>query len=301
MPKLGGMAQLSRPFQIALVGVCLLAGVSFFLLHGRSTSTSGSGSTPAVTASTPTAAKPTTATASGSASVVAKAKAAAKSGHIYHGSVPGLEGLTRDIARAHGAVAAIGASPSSTTSSAASHTSASAPASTSSSGAANKTTSSATAQHSSTSAAAATPVKQQPIKAQSGAGRTPARQVLVERALGEGKIAVILFWNPKGADDAIVDDELRLLEAVHHLIRPLAHTPQLRRALAASGLELEKRFAAFASPASQVASYGSITRGIQVYVTPTLLIVNKRGQATVLTGPQDAFSIEQAIDEARNS
>ncbi len=301
MPKLGGMAQLSRPFQIALVGVCLLAGVSFFLLHGRSTSTSGSGSTPAVTASTPTAAKPTTATASGSASVVAKAKAAAKSGHIYHGSVPGLEGLTRDIARAHGAVAAIGASPSSTTSSAASHTSASAPASTSSSGAANKTTSSATAQHSSTSAAAATPVKQQPIKAQSGAGRTPARQVLVERALGEGKIAVILFWNPKGADDAIVDDELRLLEAVHHLIRPLAHTPQLRRALAASGLELEKRFAAFASPASQVASYGSITRGIQVYVTPTLLIVNKRGQATVLTGLQDAFSIEQAIDEARNS
>jgi hypothetical protein len=303
MPKLGEMAQLSRPFQIALVGVCLLAGVSFFVLYGRSGSTSGSGSTPAATASTPATAKPARAAASAnSASVVAKAKAAAKSGHIYHGPVPGLEGLTRDIARAHGAVKAIGASPSSAGSSSAAQASAAAPATTSSSTSAKQSTSSATAQHSaSTSAPSATTLKQQPIKAQSGTGRTPARQVLVERALNEGKIAVILFWNPKGADDAIVDYELRLLEAVHHLIRPLAHTPQLRRQLAASGLELEKRFAAFASPSSQVASYGSITRGVQVYQTPTLLIVNKRGQTTVLTGLQDALSIEQAIDEARDS
>jgi hypothetical protein len=297
MPKLGGMAQLSRPFQIALAGVLVLAGVSFFVLYGRSSSTSGSGSTPVATASTPAAAKPTSVS---SASTVAKAKAAAKSGHIYHGPVPGLEGLTRDIARAHGAVKAIGASPSSASSS--SSSSASAPATTSSSASTKQSTSSATAHHSaSTSVPAATTVKHQPIKAQSGAGRTPARQVLVERALNEGKIAVILFWNPKGADDAIVDYELRLLEAVHHLIRPLAHTPQLRRQLAASGLELEKRFAAFTSPASQVATYGSITRGVQVYQTPTLLIVNKRGQTTVLTGLQDALSIEQAIDEARDS
>jgi hypothetical protein len=302
MPKLGGMAQLSRPFQIALVGVCLLAGVSFFVLYGRSSSTGGSGSTPAATASTPAAVKPATATASGSASVVAKAKAAAKSGHIYHGPVPGLEGLTRDIARAHGAVKAIGASPSSSASPSATHAGASAPATTSSSASTKQSTSSVTKhQSASTSVPAATTVKQQPIKAQTGAGRTPARQVLVERALNEGKIAVILFWNPKGADDAIVDYELRLLEAVHHLIRPLAHTPQLRRQLAASGLELEKRFAAFTSPASQVATYGSITRGVQVYQTPTLLIVNKRGQTTVLTGLQDALSIEQAIDEARDS
>jgi hypothetical protein len=299
MPKLVGMAQLSRPYQIALAGVCLLAGVSFFVLYGRSSSTSGSGSTPAATASTPAATKSASATESaGSASTVAKAKVAAKSGHIYHGPVPGLEGLTRDIARAHGAVKAVGASPSSSASSAA----ASAPAAASGAASAKPSTSSTTSQHAAaTSAPAVTTVKQRPIKAQSGAGRTPARQVLVERALNEGKIAVILFWNPKGADDAIVDYELRLLEAVHHLIKPLAHSPQLRRQLAGSGLELEKRFAAFASPASQVATYGSITRGVQVYQTPTLLIVNKRGQTTVLTGLQDALSIEQAIDEARDS
>ncbi len=299
MPKLGGMSQLSRPFQIALVGICLLAGVSFFLLHGRSTSTGGSGSTPAVTTSTPAATAATSATGStsGNGAVVARAKAAAKSGHIYHGPVPGLEGLTRDIARAHGAVKAIGASPSSGAATA-THAGATA---TSTSAQATSSAPSHTTSTPSSSSTAATSVTQQPIKARSGAGRTPARQALVERALNEGKVAVILFWNPKGTDDAIVDYELRLLEAVHHLIKPLARTPQVRRSLAASGLELGKRFAAFVSTASQVSSYGSITRGVQVYSTPTLFIVNKHGQAIVLTGLQDALSIEQAIDEVRDS
>ena len=53
--------------------------------------------------------------------------------------------------------------------------------------------------------------------------------------------------------------------------------------------------------ASQVASFGSITRGVQVYATPTMLVINKHGQTIVLTGVQDAFSIEQAIDEARST
>jgi hypothetical protein len=221
--------------------------------------------------------------------VTAKAKAEAKTGHIYHGPVPGLEGLTRDIARAHGAVAATGEAPSTSSAPASSHSSSSA---------------AATTHHpaKTTAPAASTPtVKTRPIKAKSGVGGTPARQVLVEDALHEGKIAVILFWNPKGVDDTIVNYELRLLEAVHHLIKAQPRTAQLRKALKASGLELEKRFAAFVSTAGQVASYGSITRGVQVYGTPTVLIVNKSGKTAVLTGVQDAFSIEQAIDEARNS
>jgi cytoskeletal protein RodZ len=263
MPKLGEMDQLSRPFQIALVVVCLFAGVWFFALRGHSTSTTSSSSAPAATASAPAASKPASsaaASSSSTASVTARAKAEAKTGHIYHGPVPGLEGLTRDIARAHGAVAAIGATPSTP---AATHSSSSA---------------TATAHHpakTSAPAASNSTVKSQPIKAKSGAGSTPSRQVLVEDALHEGKIAVILFWNPKGTDDTVVNDQMKLLKA--------------------------KRFAAFVSTASQVASYGSITRGVQVYGTPSVLIVNTRGQTTVLTGVQDAFSIEQAIDEARNS
>lgn len=317
MPKLEEMAQLSRPFQIALVAVCLLAGVWLFALRGHSSSPSSSSSAPVVTVSAPAASKPATAGAahSGSASTAAsEAKAAAKPTHIYHGSAPGVEGLTRAIAKAHGAVATSQQNAKQLEAKSAQASGESAPsASSSSSASVSQPATPAThsgpvvtepAEHASATSST-TPthstVKPQPIKAQTGAGRTPARQALVERALDEGKVAVILFWNPKGADDVAVNDELRLLEAVHHLIRPLARTPQLRRALKASGLELEKRFAAFTSSASQVASYGSITRGVQVYGTPTILIVNKRGETTVLTGVQDAFSIEQAIDEARNS
>ena len=49
----------------------------------------------------------------------------------------------------------------------------------------------------------------------------------------------------------------------------------------------------------QVAAFGSVTRGVQVYGTPTILIVNKHGQTTTLTGLQDTYSIQQAIAEAR--
>ncbi len=38
-----------------------------------------------------------------------------------------------------------------------------------------------------------------------------------------------------------------------------------------------------------------------MYATPTLFVINKKGQAIVLTGVQDAFSIEQSIGEAAHS
>jgi hypothetical protein len=53
--------------------------------------------------------------------------------------------------------------------------------------------------------------------------------------------------------------------------------------------------------AGQVASFGSITRGVQVYGTPTLLFVNKKGRALTLTGLQDSFAIGQAVREARHA
>jgi len=308
MPKLDEMAQLSRPFQIVLVAVCLLAGVWLFALQGGSSSTSGSATSPAAPASSPT-------TQSGSSSAgAAEAKAAAPT-PIYHGSAPGVEGLTRAIAKAHGVVAtsqqnakqleeksaqASGTSASASGSSGASTSSQPATPVTHASSSATRTAQ-APAPTASAPAAARASTKQQSIKAPTGTGRTAARQVLVERALKEGKVAVILFWNPKGFDDDVVRQELLLLEAIHHLIHPLARVPQVRRALERSGLELEKKFAAFQATASQVASFGSITRGVQVYGTPTLLVINKRGQTITLTGVQDAFSIEQAIDEARNS
>jgi hypothetical protein len=285
MPKLGEMAQLSRPFQIALVGVCLLAGVWFFALQGRSTSTGGSGSAPAVTTSTPSVTKATSTGASqtaATAAVVARAKAEAKTGHIYHGSVPGLEGLTRDIARAHGAVAAIGASPSGPASKGERAGSSAATATTATPTHAKTPASAATTTP--TKAVTATPTKTATVTPTSTAHKTASASVsaslsgqhAVEADLAKGDVVVLLFWNPSGTDDVSVHRAVQAVKSVKHV-------------------------AVQEASASQVASFGSITRGVQVYTTPTLLVVNKQGHAIVLTGVQDAFSIEQAINEARST
>jgi hypothetical protein len=308
MPTLGGMAQISRPFQIALVAVCLLAGVWFFALQGHSTSTNSSTPAPTPTTVAHSVSPSTTAAAKAAGSVGASSeKGAAPSTHIYHGPVPGLEGLTRDVSRAHKAVAQVHETPTTSAKT-------TAPAPKTTAAAINTSTPAAkvaapSAKTSAPSAKASAPtsivtgpkiVKQQPIKSQAGAGRTPAQQVLVERALKEGKVAVILFWNPNSAEDKAVSFELKLLEAIHHLIRPIAGEPRVRKLLEHSGLELQKRFAAFQATASQVTDYGTITRDIPIAQTPTVLIIDKQGKTIVLTGLQDAFSIEQAIDEARH-
>jgi hypothetical protein len=281
------MAQLSRPYQIALGVLVLFAAVWFIALRGSSTNTSGSGSSPA--ASAPAAATPTN---SGS-TAAAEAKAAAAPTPIYHGAAPGVEGLTRAINKAHGAVATSqqNARQLEEKSAQASST--------------QPTTSiTPTAKHpAATSTKANTHVagESKAVEAQTGPQRTPARQALVERTLKEGKIAVILFWNPKGADDVATRDELLLLEAVHHIIRPVAGLPRVRSLLAHSGLELQKTFAVFVARENQVTSFGSITRAIQVYQTPTILIINKHGLTRTLSGLTDAYSLEQAIDEARHA
>jgi hypothetical protein len=51
----------------------------------------------------------------------------------------------------------------------------------------------------------------------------------------------------------------------------------------------------------EAAAFGTITRGIQVYGTPTVLVVGSKGQTTTLTGLQDAYAIEQAIQDARHA
>ena len=70
------------------------ARTAFMLLHRLSTE-------PTASSSPPSAASPAAnATARSSAGSPGGAAAAAGSGHVYHGPVPGLEGLTRDVKRA---------------------------------------------------------------------------------------------------------------------------------------------------------------------------------------------------------
>jgi hypothetical protein len=297
------MAQISRPFQIALLAMVVLAGVWFFALQGHSSGggASSSASTPAP-APTP------------SASTAAK-KAAGAPTPVYHGAAPGVEGLSRAIANAHKAVATSEqnakqlASKSSQASSPAptGGVTAASPASTQTSPAtapAVPTTSHPTTASTPATTKTLTVTKTvAPTKAKSpvtAPNRVPAKQALVELELKQGAVVAILFWNPHSAVDVAVRRELQLLLAVHHGLRKDSTNPVVGRLLKAIGLELNSKIAVNEAAASQVASFGSITRAVQVYQTPTILIVNKKGQTTTLTGLNDAFSIEQAIDEARH-
>ncbi len=289
------MTQISRPFQIALLAMVVLAGVWFFALHGHSSSGS-SASTASAPAPTP------------SSSAATKSSAASPT-PVYHGAAPGVEGLSRAIANAHKAVATARlnekqlAEKSSQASSPATTggVAASSPASTQTSSATAPTTS--TTSHPTAASTPAATKKAAPTKVNSpvtAPNRVPAKQALVEVELKQGAVVAILFWNPRSAVDVTVHRELQLLQAVHHGLRKYSNNPVVRRLLKAVGLELDSKIAVNEAPASQVASFGSITRAVEVYQTPTILILNKKGQTTALTGLNDAFSIQQAIEEARH-
>jgi hypothetical protein len=105
----------------------------------------------------------------------------------------------------------------------------------------------------------------------------PSGQKAVEVTVSKGKVAVLLFWNPSGADDVAVHGQISSLRG--------AHLPVV----------------VYEGNAKTVTSFGAITRQVPVYGTPTILIIGTKGRTTSLTGLQDAFAIEQAIREARST
>jgi hypothetical protein len=294
MPMESAMAQLSRPFQIALLAVALLAAVWFIALRGNST-TSSSSSIPAP-----------------APSASSQAGKAAAPTPVYHGPAPGVEGLTRAIAKAHAAVATSQqnakqleekAARASSTSTGAASASSATPQTASPGSIAHPTSTTKGASTSSASSRAAThtPAHTGAGAPSTGLNRVPARQALVEQELKQGAVVAVLFWNPKGADDVAVRRELQLLQLVHRSLGSIRNVPAVRRLLKSEGLELDSKIAVQEASASQVTAFGSITRGVRVYQTPTILIINRHGQTTTLTGLTDAVAIEQAIDEARHS
>jgi hypothetical protein len=112
--------------------------------------------------------------------------------------------------------------------------------------------------------------------ASTSATTTLSGQHAVEADLAKGDVVVLLFWSPRGADDVAVHNAVRAVKRANHV------------AVQEAG-------------ANQVASFGSVTRGVQVYATPTVLVIAKSRKAIVLTGVQDAFALEQAIAEARST
>jgi hypothetical protein len=340
MPKLELMAQISRPFQIALVALLALAMLMatwFMVLHRSTGTTSGGGSSPSVASS---------AGSSASHPATHAAASGAGSGRVYHGPVPGLEGLTRDIKRAHEAGAKeergvtyeekhAGEIRGSTTSASAG-SSAKTHASTTTSAASTHHATAAVHTHhttvtvhthhgASTTARshAQTHGSQHPAAAPAAtaaltlhnltealhlkavvdlveaidpalglkskvahaegvlvarmkADLQPATPAKIAAELHQGKTVLLLFLNPDGYDDdATAIDTTEV------------------------AYKLRDHVAAHLALASQVNSFGSITRDIQVYQTPTLLIVNPKRAVTSVTGLTDEFALEQAIAEAK--
>jgi len=256
------MAQISRPFQIALAAVALLGLVWAFALHRPSSSSSTAAKAAAereVAASTPKAS-----TSKGSA-----AGGKSSGSGTYHGSAPGVAGLTGAVAKAHGAVTTSQKNAKQLEEKSAQASGSATPSSSSSSATSTPTKTSAPVKTSApTHTATPAPVH----------SKTPslARQHLVEDELAQGRIVALLFWSRKGADDVAVKNAIEQLAKSDH------------------GIAVQL------ADAKQVASFGTITRGIQVYGTPTLLIIGQHGKTHTLTGLQDAYAIQQAVSEARH-
>ncbi len=359
MPKLVLMAQISRPFQIALVALLALAMLmaTWFMVLHRSTGTTSSGGSSLSGSSS--------AGSSASHATTHVAPSGAGSGRVYHGPAPGLEGLTRDIKRAHEAGAKeergvtyeekhAGETHGSTTSASTgsptkTHTSTSSAASArhaTTAVHAHHTTAIVRTHHGSTTAIVRTHHGSTTAIVRTHHGSTTARPharaqgshsaaapaataaltlhnltdalhlkavvdlvEAIDPALGlksklahaegvfvarmksalqptsaatiaaelhQGKTVLLLFLNPNGYDDdatAIGTTEVAY-KLRHHVAAHLALS-------------------------NQVNSFGSITRDIQVYQTPTLLIINPKREVTTVTGLTDEFALEQAIAEAK--
>ncbi len=248
------MLQLSRPFQAIVAGLALFVLVWFVALHRPGSASTGSGSS-AGSSGAPSASTAAThsATASHAAPASHRAGAARRAGasHAASGShrASGQAGATvghqhSTAVQTHKAV----------------HT--------------HKTVQTHKAVHTH-KAPPRTSAPGHPGAA-ANATHTPALQATVAAKLKQGRMALLLFWNPRSSDD----------QAVHRQLLSVAH-------------KLGRRVAVHTAAANQTSAFGSITQDVQVYQTPTLLIVNPKGQVTTVTGYTDAYSLEQTIREAR--
>lgn len=251
MPTKPQMAQLSRPFQVAL-GACVLFALLWFALLHRPASSS-------------------TASTGGSASAATHAPARS----VGHTALRPVHAASRPAAPARHATSRPAVQAPHVV-----HT-------TVRTGSALRTGSARHTHPAATRVVKSDPVKPDPVKTTANTRAAapahapareaaPAMQATVAAELKQGKTVLLLFWNPHASDDV----------AVHAQVQAVAH-------------KLGGRVAVHAALADQVGTFGSITRDIQLYQTPTLLIVNSQAQVTTLTGYTEAFAIEQAIAEAR--
>jgi hypothetical protein len=128
-----------------------------------------------------------------------------------------------------------------------------------------------TASHSTTKAPAK-PLKPVGVKSALVPPATEQRADTVANALEHHKVVAALFYNPAGADDQAVKHELSSIST--HGGRVIKLT----------------------IPIGELAGYPVITQQVPVTQSPTLVLIDRRREATTLVGFADAFSIAQRLD-----
>jgi hypothetical protein len=101
----------------------------------------------------------------------------------------------------------------------------------------------------------------------------PGLPTPVKQALDAHKVVVILFWNPRAIDDRSVKASVDRLPHRKHL-------------------------AVFSDGVGNLSRYTRITAAASVSTTPSLVIVNPKGQAEVVTGYLDYETIRQYIQNS---
>jgi hypothetical protein len=99
------------------------------------------------------------------------------------------------------------------------------------------------------------------------------RSAPILRELDSGKVAVLVFWNPRAADDRAV-----------------------RRAVGAVGRR-HGRVTVHSSRIARVGDYAAITQGVEVLQTPTVLVIGPNRRARTIVGFTDTREIEQLVGD----
>jgi hypothetical protein len=118
------------------------------------------------------------------------------------------------------------------------------------------------------------PSKANPASRPKAAPATPGLPSPVRSALDAHKVIVILFWNKRGIDDRSVKKSLDSLP---------------RR---------KGRIAVFSDQVQNLARYTRITTAASISTTPSLVVVNRKGQAEVINGYLDRQTIGQYVQNA---
>jgi hypothetical protein len=113
--------------------------------------------------------------------------------------------------------------------------------------------------------------------ARAGAGKVALRgrrDASVLRDIRRGRVVVMLFWNPRGADDIATRGAIRDLDRHHGKV------------------------AVHVVPISRVGEYPSITQGVTISQAPTTLVIDRRRRTRVIAGLSEPRELAQAVGDA---